>query len=178
MFPDSQGDLEIWGLVFLPRSIDFFESLELPGITISSHQPGIIVVRHSTQEVMIDSHGNAAFVDEPKSPDQTGLKMLLDRLVGDEPFSKTLRAAGALIRLAKVVQHAGRGATFLVVPADKEPTALSEPQIRADSHSRSLIAEALQNPAFESLPNLVARLSFMDGALVLDDLSTCWPRVP
>ena len=58
---------------------------------------------------------------------------------------------------------------MLVVPTGKEPMALSEPQIRADAQSRSLIVEALQNPAFESLPNLIARLSFMDGALVLDD---------
>src|SRR5205823_2802255 len=51
VFPDAEDKLMVWGLIFLPRAIDYFESVDLPGITISSHQLGMIVVRHSTQEV-------------------------------------------------------------------------------------------------------------------------------
>jgi hypothetical protein len=169
VFPNAQGTLELWGLIFLPRSIGFGESLDLPGITISSYQPGIILVRQSKQDLMIDRHGTATFLDEARSPDQAGLRLFLAKFVDNEPFSRTLRAAADLLRLTRVAVNAGHGATFLVVPAERELEALSEPQISADDLSRGLICDALKNPVFESLPDLVGRLAFMDGAIVLDD---------
>lgn len=168
VFPNPQDTLEVWGLIFLPRSIGFGESLNLPGITISSYQPGVILVRQSAQDVMIDRRGTATFLDEDRSPDQSGLRQFLAKLMDDAPFPETLRAAAELLRLARVAVHSGHGATFLVVPSGKEPEALSEPHLKADEQSRSLICEAIKKPAFESLPDLVARLAFMDGAMVLD----------
>jgi sensor domain DACNV-containing protein len=169
VFPNAEGALEIWGLVFLPRSIGLGERLELPGITISSRQPGTILVRQSGQDVMIDMRGSATFLDQARLREQAGLKTFLAKLVGDKPFPESLRAAAELLRLAKVAVQGGHGATFLVIPRGAEPEALSEPQIYADEQSRNLVAEALKNPAFEGLPNLVARLSFMDGAMIVDD---------
>jgi hypothetical protein len=169
VFPNDRGTLEVWGLIFLPRSIGLGESLDLPGITISSYQPGVISVRHSGQDVMIDRRGTTTFLDEDRSSDQTGLKVFLTKLAGDRPFPECLRAAAEVLRLARVAVQDGHGATFLIVPAGTEPEALSEPQLRADEKSKGLISEALNNPAFEALPDLVARLAFVDGAIVLDD---------
>lgn len=164
VFPNSDGTLEVWGLIYLPRSIG-----SLTGIMISSYQPGAILVRRSRQDIMIYSRGEVTLLDEKESLGQTGLRTLLANLVGDDPFPQRFRIAAQLLSLASVALQGGRGATFLVIPRDTEPKGLSQPRIRPDDQSRSLISAALQNPAFESLPDLLARLSFMDGAMVLDD---------
>jgi len=171
VFPNLDGTLEVWGLIYLPRLIGQGMRQELLGITISSYQPGVILVRRSARDIMIYSRGYVTFLDEKESLDQTGLRMLLANLVGDEPFPQRFRIAAQLIRLASVALQAGHGATFLVIPRDTvpNPNSLSQPRIRPDEQSRSLISAALQNPAFESLPDLLARLSFLDGAMVLDD---------
>lgn len=71
--------------------------------------------------------------------------------------------------MACVALEGGQGATVLVVPSGMTPTGFDPPRYAVHDASRQILASALSDPNRIELVRSVARMAFVDGALLLDE---------
>lgn len=109
-------------------------------------------------------------------PDERGgvvsstLRQLLAKAF-DSPrsFPDRYASAAGIIDMACVALEGGQGATILVVPSGMTPTGLDPSRYAVHDASRQILASALSDPDRIELVRSVARMAFVDGALVLDE---------
>jgi DNA integrity scanning protein DisA with diadenylate cyclase activity len=168
VFP-SQGDLKIWGLIYIRRSEPGRRSFP-PGLTFVSRQVGVVAVRDGLEDLLILSHGQVVFADAHGAFDSILSQMFLAKAFHE---SRSLRnrcaSAAKIIDMACVALDNRVGATILVVLQGMEPRALDQPKYGVHESTREVLALALADNNQIPLLRSVARLAFIDGALVVDE---------
>jgi hypothetical protein len=165
----STGGLTIWGLVYVRRSQPGQRSFP-PGLTFVSRQVGVVTVRDGLEDLLTFSHGQLTFTDSRGGLDSVPLRQLVAQALHEgRPFPDRYSSAAKIIDMACVALNGGVGATVLVVPMGMMPRALDQPKFGVHESTREALAVALADNNQVILARLVARLAFIDGALVVDE---------
>lgn len=165
----SNGELAIWGTVYLRRSQPGQQSFP-PGLSLVSRQVGVIVVRDGLEDLLTFSQGQLTFTDFHDSFDSVALRQLVAKaFLEDRSFPDRYASAAKIIDIACVALNGGSGATVLVVPKGMTPEALDQPKYGVHESTRETLAAALADSKQTDLTRLVAQLAFVDGALVVDE---------
>jgi hypothetical protein len=165
----SNGELAIWGTVYLRRSQPGQRSFP-PGLSFVSRQVGVVTVRDGLEDLLTFSHGQLTFTDTQTSFDSLGLRQLVAKaFLEDRSFPDRYASAAKIIDMACVALNGGVGATVLVVPKGMTPEALDQPKYGVHASSREALAAALADSKQIELVRSVAQLAFIDGALVVDE---------
>lgn len=166
---DRDGELFLWGLVYMWRLTPGTRSY-LPGISVSSRQSGVVVVRESTDDVLIFRNGTLTFPDSSETIDKSSLRQILAKAFDTQrSFSDRYASAARIIDMASVALENGSGATLLIAPKDMRITGLDTPKYSVHNSTREVLAAALSNQELSDIVKSVAKLAFIDGALVLDE---------
>jgi hypothetical protein len=163
------GELFLWGLVYISHSAPGTRSYP-PGLSVSSRQAGVVVVQESMENVLIFRNGAATFSDSGGDIDKWSLRQILAKAFDTQrTFPDRYATAARIIDMASVALENGSGATVLVVPQGMHTTGLDAPKYSVHDSTRELLAAALSDPELTDIVKSVARLAFVDGALVLDE---------
>ncbi|MBX3349797.1 MAG: hypothetical protein KF747_13795 [Nitrospira sp.] len=165
----SNGELAIWGTVYLRRSQPGQRSFP-PGLSFVSHQVGVVTVRDGLQDLLTFSHGQLTFTETHATFDSLGLRQLVGKAFHeDRSFPDRYTSAAKIIDMACVALNGGVGATVLVVPKGMTPKALDQAKYGVHESTRETLAAALADSNQIDLVRSVAQLAFIDGALVVDE---------
>lgn len=163
------GELKIWGLLYVRRSEPSQRTFPL-GLTFVSRQIGVVTVRNGMDDLLTFNHGQITFTDFRGGIDSTDLRQLIAKAFhGDRPFSDRYVSAAKIIDMACVALEGGVGATILVVPVGTKPRALDQPKYGVHESTRETLALAIADNEQILLVRSVARLAFIDGALIVDE---------
>ena len=166
---DREGDLFLWGLVYIRNSAPGTRSYP-PGLSVSSRQAGVVVVQESMENVLIFRNGAITFPDSGGGIDKWSLRQLLAKAFDTQrTFPDRYATAARIIDMASVALENGSGATVLIVPKGMHTTGLDAPKYSVHDSTREVLAAALSDPELTDIVKSVARLAFVDGALVLDE---------
>jgi len=166
---DRNGDLFLWGLVYIRHSAPGALCYP-PGLSVSSRQAGVVVVQESMENVLIFRNGTVTFFDSGVDINKWSLRQILAKAFDTQrTFPDRYATAARIIDMASVALENGSGATVLVVPEGMNTTGLDAPKYSVHDSSRELLAAALSDQERTDIVKSVARLAFVDGALVLDE---------
>ncbi len=165
VFPQGET-LTIWGLLYV-RCTSPGQRSYPPGLAITALQTGALSVRFSDQELLSYFRGDAVFFDPDESIDKLVLRQLLAKVFADDrPFPEKYKTAATLLSMCSVPLDEGSGATLLVIPHEHYINGLDEPRYEADEVTRKALLAALVSPGQPHVVAAVARLLFIDGAVV------------
>lgn len=172
----QDGPLFLWGVAYLRRAVPGVPGVREypPGLSITSRQPGVLVVREGMRDVLVFSRGHVTIPDERGGVVSSTLRQLLAKAF-DSPrsFPDRYASAARIIDMACVALEGGQGATVLVVPSGMTPKGHDTPRYAVHDASRQILASALSDPDRIELVRSVARMAFVDGALLLDESGIC-----
>ena len=130
---EYDGELRIWGLVYLrgfytdravgialtdPSGHEVRIRGARQGLTCSSRQPGVLIVRDGPNIVMTYDRGEVSIEENWVRLSAEELAHLLHRVIGLRPaFQEQHQILRNLVFIANVALEHGTGATILVVPA-------------------------------------------------------------
>lgn len=116
----QDGPLFLWGVAYLRRAVPGFPGVRQypPGLSITSRQPGVLVVREGMRDVLVFSGGHVTIPDEHGGVVSSTLRQLLAKAFDSPPsFPDRYASAAGIIDMACVALEGGQGATVLVVPS-------------------------------------------------------------
>jgi hypothetical protein len=168
----QDGPLFLWGVAYLRRAVPGVPGVREypPGLSITSRQPGVLVVREGMRDVLVFSRGHVTIPDERGGVVSSTLRQFLAKAFDSQrSFLDRYASAARIIDMACVALEGGQGATVLVVPSGMTPMGLDTPRYAVHDASRQILASALSDPDRIELVRSVARMAFVDGALVLEE---------
>jgi hypothetical protein len=145
----QDGPLFLWGVAYLRRAVPGVPGVREypPGLSITSRQPGVLVVREGMRDVLVFSRGHVAIPDEHGGVVSSTLRQFLAKTFDSQrSFPDRYASAARIIDMACVALEGGQGATVLVVPSGMTPTGLDTPRYAVHDASRQILASALSDP--------------------------------
>lgn len=165
------GRLFLWGLVYVRHAVPGSRGFP-PSLNITSRQPGVLLVREGSKDVLTFAHGHVSVPNERGGVASTALRQILARAFDSQrSFPERYASAVRIIDMACIALEGGVGATVLVVQSGTTVTGLDTPKYFVHASTRELLAAALRDPGRIQVVRSIARLALVDGALLLDESS-------
>lgn len=167
---EFDSGLCLWGLTYIRRNQPG-QRARPGGLTIATHQPGVLHVRIGFDMLLTYSRGSTFVQDPDGGIDVTRFRSLLAQVFDALPdFPRRFAMAARILDMANEALACGHGATILVVPANMErPNSLGPPRYPISDRGQAPIQAAFLDVAGINATRGVAHLAFRDGALLMDE---------
>lgn len=168
VFPDANGSLVVWGVLFL-RSRRWGSGAMPPGLAIAARRPGLLDGTLGAERVFTYANGSVRMHTE-RSVDKTALGLFIAKFLPDhKAFPERMRAAAVMLEMARIPLEAGSGATLLLVPDAHAVAGIGTVKHRALAASTKHLTKAFEGNLAEQAVCASARLSLIDGALLVNE---------